>query len=208
MALSIFLLEAVVVSLSGVMAPGPITAVVIGKGSESPHAGALVAIGHAVVEVPLMVAVYYGVGQLLGLSYVRAVIAFGGALFLLLMGVGMLRSARQGEVGSENDARSPLMAGVLLSLGNPYFLVWWATVGAALVLRSVEFGLLGFVAFAALHWSCDFFWCYFLSALSFKGGQFFGRGFQKVVFAVCGVLLVLLSAKLVVDGARELLTRA
>ncbi len=52
-----FLFEAVLISLSGVMAPGPMTTVAVGKGSESPHAGALVAVGHAIVELPLMVAV-------------------------------------------------------------------------------------------------------------------------------------------------------
>jgi len=97
------------------------------------------------------------------------------------------------------------MAGMLLSLGNPYFLVWWATVGAALILRSVSFGLLGFLSFALFHWLCDFVWSYFLSALSFKGGQFFGKRFQKIAFSVCGALLVFFSGRLVVDGVRELL---
>ncbi len=34
-----FLLEAVLVSLSGVMAPGPLSATIVARGSESPHAG-------------------------------------------------------------------------------------------------------------------------------------------------------------------------
>jgi threonine/homoserine/homoserine lactone efflux protein len=146
-----FLLEATLISLSGVLAPGPITAVVVGKGGKSPHAGALVAIGHGIVEVPLMVAVFYGVGRLMELSYVQAGIALLGGLLLLVMGVGMLRSIRQAEVGSGQDTRSPIVAGILLSIGNPYFLVWWATVGAALIMRSFRFGVLGFVAFGALH---------------------------------------------------------
>jgi len=58
MALLNFLFTAVVISLSGVMAPGPITAVTIGKGSKSPYAGALIAIGHGIVEFPLMVAIF------------------------------------------------------------------------------------------------------------------------------------------------------
>ena len=65
MPLLTFLLEAVLVSLSGVMAPGPITAVTIGKGSDSPHAGALVAVGHGIVEFPLMIAIFYGFGRVL-----------------------------------------------------------------------------------------------------------------------------------------------
>jgi threonine/homoserine/homoserine lactone efflux protein len=205
MSLLAFLVESVLISLSGVMAPGPITATVVGRGSESPHAGALVAIGHGIVEFPLMVAVFYGVGQLLDLPYVKAGIASVGGLFLLVMGVGMFRSIKQGEVGSREQGRAPVIAGIVLSLWNPYFLVWWATVGAALVLRSVQFGVWGFVAFGLLHWLCDFVWDYFLSALSFKGGQFFGRWFQKAVFLACGGLLLFFGVRLMVGGVRELI---
>lgn len=200
MAFMAFLLEAVLISLSGVMAPGPITTVVVGKGSESPHAGALVAIGHGIVEMPLMIAVFYGVGYLLDLPYVKAVIALVGGAFLLMMGIGMLRGIKQEGIGGSGYGRSPVAAGVVLSIGNPYFVVWWGTAGAVLIMRSAEFGVMGFLVFAVAHWLCDFLWAYFLSALSFKGGQFFGRRFQQVVFAVCGVFLLLFSGKLVIDG--------
>ena len=113
------------------------------------------------------------------LPYVKVVIALVGALFLLVMGLGMFRSTKQDQVSLSKYAHSPIMAGVLLSLGNPYFLVWWATVGAALILRSVSFGLLGFMSFAFLHWLCDFVWSYFLSALSFKGGSSLGRDSKR-----------------------------
>jgi threonine/homoserine/homoserine lactone efflux protein len=195
-----FLVEAVVISLSGVMAPGPMTAVAVGKGSNSPHAGALVAIGHGIVEFPLMIALLYGFGALLERDAVRAGVSLLGGLFLLVMGAGMFRSINRGNLASEGSFRSPVVAGVVLSVGNPYFLVWWATVGAALITRSIDFGLLGFSIFAVAHWGCDFAWCYFLSALSFKGGQFFGRVFQKGVFAVCGVLLIVFGVKFIVDS--------
>ena len=227
--LLLFLLEAMFISLSGVMAPGPMTAVTVGKGNQSPHAGAWIAVGHGIVEFPLMVAVFFGVGYLLELSYVKAAIALVGGAFLLFMGIGMFRNIpgdgdiermdrdgvaeRMGDVLGDTDlledsaivdTRSPVIAGIVLSLGNPYFLIWWATVGAALVLRAVSFGLVGFVTFAMLHWSCDFVWSYLLSALSFKGGRVFGDRFQKAVFMVCGGALVFFSGKLMVDGVRTL----
>jgi threonine/homoserine/homoserine lactone efflux protein len=197
-----FLSEAVLISLSGVMAPGPITAVTVGKGNESPHAGALVAIGHGIIEFPLMISIFYGFGCLLNLFYVKALIAFVGGLLLLVMGVSMFHSIKQVEVSSSKYTHSPMIAGMLLSLGNPYFLIWWATVGATLILRSVSFGMFGFLIFALLHWLCDFLWCYFLSALSFKGGRFFGRRFQRIVFAMCGVLLLFFSGKFITDAVR------
>jgi threonine/homoserine/homoserine lactone efflux protein len=204
----LFLSEVVLISLSGVMAPGPMTTVIVGKGNKSPHAGALIAVGHGIVEFPLMVAVYFGIGYMLNLPYVKTGIALVGGAFLLWMGIGMLRSVRQAAISEKDDARSPILAGILLSVGNPYFLIWWATVGVALVLRSVEFGLIGFLVLAVTHWLCDFVWAYFLSALSFKGGQFFGKRFQQVVFALCGVMLLYFSGKLMLDGIRDLLVNS
>jgi threonine/homoserine/homoserine lactone efflux protein len=201
----LFLAEAIVISLSGVMAPGPVTATVVGKGSHSPHAGPLVAIGHGIVEIPLMIAVFFGVGKLFGIPHLQAAIAVIGGAFMVVMGIGMLRSASQSASGAGEHARSPLMAGILLSLGNPYFLVWWATVGAALIARSFEFGVIGFILLAAAHWLCDLIWSTFLSVLSFKGGQFFGRSFQRAIFVVCGVLLLIFSVRLVTGALASLM---
>jgi threonine/homoserine/homoserine lactone efflux protein len=200
-----FLLETVFISLSGVMAPGPITAVAVGKGSESPYAGALVAIGHGIVEFPLIAAVFWGVGSLLSGLYVKTAIALVGGVFLLYMGVSMFRSARRAEMSSSEATRMPIIAGAVLSAGNPFFLIWWATIGAALIARSIQFGIGGLAAFAVVHWSCDLVWCSFLSVLSFKGGRFFGRRFQEVLFAACGVCLVFFGGKFIVDAARTFL---
>jgi len=200
--LSAFLIEAVLISLSGVMAPGPITAVTVSKGTKSPHAGAIIALGHGIVEIPLMILILYGFGEILKIAYIKAIIGLLGGLFLLKMGLNLLQGIKQAKINSSNNPHSPLMAGIILSLANPYFLIWWATIGSILIFRSITFGLFGFVIFMILHWSCDFFWCYFLSALSFKGGQFFGKRLQQVLFAICGVFLLFFSAKFIYDAMK------
>ena len=206
MPLVAFLLEAVLISLSGVMAPGPMTALAVGKGSHSPHVGALLAVGHGIIEFPLMVGILYGFGVLLNRDGVKAGIALVGGLFLLVMAIGMFRDIKRADARAATTLRSPIVAGIALSVGNPYFLVWWATVGATLITRSIGLGLLGFVLFALFHWACDFVWLYILSTLSFKGGRFLGRGFQKGVFALCGVLLVFFSGKFIFDGIQGLVS--
>lgn len=190
MPLFAFLSGAIVISLSGVLAPGPVTAVTIGKGGQSPHAGAWIAIGHGIVEIPLMILLALGIGRVLTDPIVRAVFGILGGLFLLFMAVGLMREAGRAEVTAASFTGSPLAAGILLSLSSPYFYFWWATVGVALILQSWAFGLAGFVALCVTHWLCDFIWDYFLSALSFTGGKFFGKWFQRAVFAVCGVALL------------------
>ncbi len=201
-----FLIETVLVSLSGVLAPGPITSVSVGYGSENPKAGAWVAVGHGLVEFPVMIGVFLGMGVVMTVLWVRVLITLLGGVFLLYMGVDMLRGIRQTEIAGTVRSGSPLAAGALLSLGNPYFLIWWVTVGAGLIMRSTEFGLLGFVAFAVGHWLCDLGWDSFLSFLSFRGGQFFGQRFQQVVFALSGGFLLFYSGKLLWEGIESVIS--
>lgn len=200
MALLNFLFTAVIISLSGVMAPGPITAITIGKGSKSPSAGALIAVGHGIVEFPLMLAIFYGLSHQLNLPFIKSTIGLIGGLFLLIMGFSMFRSIGPVEVNPNKENRSPVIDGIALSLVNPYFLIWWATIGAALILSAVKFGRIGFITFVLVHWLCDFFWYYFLSVLSFKGGQFFGKKFQKIVFLSCGFILFFFGGKFILGS--------
>ncbi len=197
-----FLLQTVIISLTGVMAPGPITAVTVGTGTKNPHAGALVAVGHGIVEFPLMALIYYGLGHVLSLNPVRASIFSLGGLFLLLMGFDMLRSIKTAGPAGNNYSKTPIAAGMLLSMGNAYFLIWWATVGASLITKAVSFGIFGTMIFALVHWSCDLVWLYFLSAVAYKGRTIIGIKFQKIVFAVCGVFLLGFSVLFITDAVR------
>ena len=206
MLFSAFLLEAVLISLSGVIAPGPVTAVTVSKGAKSPHAGAIIALGHGIVEIPLMILILYGFGDILKITYVKAIIGLLGGLFLLKMGISLLKGIKHAKIDSANGPNSPLRAGIILTLANPYFMVWMATIGSILIFRSYAFGLLGFTIFMIAHWSCDFLWLYFLSALSFKGGQFFGKRLQQVLFAICGVFLLFFGAKFIFDAAKIIFT--
>ncbi|MBN2395692.1 MAG: LysE family transporter [Candidatus Atribacteria bacterium] len=195
-----FLLKAVIISLSGVMAPGPITAITVSKGAENPKSGAMIAIGHGVVEFPLMILIVVGFGRFFELNWVKVVIGILGGLFLLNMALGLLKNVRDFKIGSLDQKYSPFQSGIVLTIANPYFLIWWATIGAVLITGAYQFGLFGFIAFAIVHWSCDFIWYSFLSSLSFKGGQFFGKRMQKVLFIFCGVFLLFFSGKFIYDA--------
>jgi threonine/homoserine/homoserine lactone efflux protein len=92
----------------------------------------------------------------------------------------------------------------VLSLGSPYFLIWWATIGAALAVRAAAYGWAGLLAFASVHWSCDLGWLYLLSSLSYKGGRVFGQRFQQVILLVCGVFLVLMGGRYLVQAGLAL----
>ena len=200
-----FLAQAVVISFSGVLAPGPVTAVTLGMGARNRHAGALVAVGHGIVEFPLMVLIIVGLGRVFEIAQVRVGIGLAGGVMLALMGAAMLRGARKaGGVEASRPKRGPILTGIVLSAGNPYFLLWWATVGLALASRAAELGLLAFGLFAVLHWLCDLVWLETLSWTSFKGSRLLGGRSQRIVLAVCGAALLGFGGLFLYKAGRDL----
>jgi len=187
-----FLIKAIGISLSGVMAPGAVTTAAIAQGARRRWAGVLMAVGHGIVEIPLIFFIMFGLGVLFQAGWFRIVVGLFGGAFLIWMGVGMLRDkgADDSPSGRTADA-GPLMTGLILSIGNPYFLLWWATVGLNLALEARHLGWLAFVLFALVHWLCDLIWLTILSFGSFHGTSVLGPRSQRIVLQICGIALVL-----------------
>ena len=192
MPLLLFLLRVIGISLSGALAPGPVTAAAIGLGSSDRFAGVLISLGHGIVEFPLMVLLLLGVGRLLKIPYVRIVIGLAGGGFLILLAIQMLQGlAGPGAEQVQTTGSSPLAAGILLSAGNPYFLIWWATVGLTLITTAKDsFGRWGFGLMAVAHWSCDLVWLAALSWVSFEGSVLLGPTGQRIVLALCAAAML------------------
>jgi threonine/homoserine/homoserine lactone efflux protein len=206
MELIIFLAGAIVVSLSGVMAPGPITAVTISSGARNRHAGALVAIGHAIVEFPLMLLIMGGARKLFELETVRMVIGLAGGLFLIAIAIQIFHSGTKLDSTHElKSYKGPILTGVILSGGNPYFLVWWATIGLALATKARQFGVLAFGLFAVVHWLCDLVWLEALSWTSFKGSALLGKRAQRYILLICSIALLFIAAMFLYDASGSLI---
>ena len=174
------------ISCSGAMQPGPITATVITMGARNRYAGLLLAVGHGIIEFPLMVVIILGMGKYFRLPSVRIVIGLAGGLFLILMAIQSLLSLKT-KSGVEPKALRgrPILAGIVLSAGNPYFLIWWATVGLALATQATQWGIWAFGLFALAHWLVDLIWLQTLSWASFKGSVLLGPHGQRIVLTVC-----------------------
>ena len=208
MNLILFLFKAIGISLSGVMAPGVVTAATISAGARSRHAGALIAVGHGFVEFPLMFLIMAGMGKLFELENVQIVIGLVGGAFLLWMAVGMLRDLRKHAPSDETPktkAKSPLWIGVILSAGNPYFLLWWATVGLKLATDARGLGVFAFALFAIIHWLCDLVWLEILSFSSFKGSELFGPRKQKLILLICTIAVFAFAAWFLFDASHALI---
>lgn len=208
MELILFLIEVVVISLSGVMVPGPVTAAAIAMGTRSRYAGALIAVGHGVVEFPLMILIVLGVGRILKLPTAQIIIGLAGGAFLLIMAIQMLISLRSAEEQQGKVTKSaPVLAGIILSAGNPYFLLWWATVGLTLATTATGIGIWAFVVFAIVHWLCDLIWLSALSWASFKGSVLLGPRGMRIVLMICSAALLLFGLFFIYNAANILLKR-
>ena len=173
------------------MAPGPLTAAAIGMGTGSKYAGLTLAIGHGFIEFPLMILIMLGADKILKSTKTRIIIGLVGGAFLLLMAIQMLTTphvANEPQVKAING--TPLLAGLILSAGNPYFLLWWATVGLRLATSASQLGILAYVLFAILHWLCDLIWLGALSWASFKGAGLIGQRSQQIVLLICSMALL------------------
>jgi threonine/homoserine/homoserine lactone efflux protein len=188
--LSLFLLSAVGISLTGVMLPGPMTAATIAKGCDDKNAGILIAVGHAVVEIPLIAAIYFGFGYFLNSPQVVRAIYVAGGLALLYLGFRMFRTVDKSPNEVGGLPASSLMTGIVVTGTNPAFYVWWATVGMALIAGAGKFGLIGILLLALVHWPCDLVWYAFLSASTFKSRKWWTKRVEKIVFTVCASVLV------------------
>ena len=186
----VFLFSVVVISTSGVLSPGPLLAAAVAKGREDRNAGVLISVGHGVVEFPLMILIYLGFSRFFTGSLVRSFIGIGGGLVLFYMGYDMIRARK--SMGSEAGGLSygSVFAGIFTSVSNPYFVLWWITVGAALIVAASGFGVWGFVVFMFVHWSCDLLWYTFVTRVVNRSSGFWTSRVHEVVFGGCGLFLI------------------
>lgn len=188
--LGLFLLSAAGISLSGVMLPGPLTAATIAKGYREQNAGIFIALGHAVVELPLIALIYFGFAHFFASPEVKRVIGLAGGLMLIFMGVMVLRGMRKTQGEAADLPYNSLVTGIVMTGANPYFFLWWATIGIALIATAAEFGLWGLLIFAVVHWSCDLAWEQFVSMSVFRTKHLWTQKVQRVVFGICALVLV------------------
>ena len=187
-----FLLMAAGISLTGAMLPGPMTAATIAKGYSRRHAGAWIAAGHAVIEIPLiavMAAVYFGSGRLVSSPQVEKVIYLVGGLMLLYLGFRMFRGTREMSGAVGGLPASPLVTGIVITGTNPSFYIWWVTAGAVLIAGAAKFGPVGVVLLGLVHLPSDFVWSEFLSVGTFESRRWWTQKVQRIVFGICASIL-------------------
>ncbi|WP_456469539.1 LysE family transporter [Archaeoglobus sp.] len=161
-----FILKVVLISTSGALAPGPLTAATAASGLKYRWKGGFwISVGHVVVELPLVLLIAFGVAAVLTRQDVAAFLSFLGGLMLLFFSYLTARSAFEVEsLSNDGETSSPLLTGIGLTALNPFFIAWWAGVGASLIGEALSiWGFAGIAVLYVSHVWLDFVWLILLA---------------------------------------------
>ena len=191
--------SAFLVAFSGALVPGPMLAVTLGETPGSgPATGLFVALGHSILELALLIAILLGFDALFTSPAVSSAIGLIGGAMLVFMGATMILEARKAAPatpgatlgGRRRSVPGLMYEGVYTSVSNPYFFLWWATVGLGYIVISRKFGPAGIAVFYAGHISADIVYYSFVSAtLHFGRGTLGARGLKALSVACAAALL-------------------
>lgn len=203
--------SAFVVALSGALMPGPVlTATISEVMKRGFKAGPLIVAGHAILEIALLAAVVAGLGPWITRNTTMGVVGIGGGALLVLMGIQMAvtagkaaDSAMSSRADPASAIRGPVLTGILTSLSNPYWALWWATIGLNFAAIALKNGLAGLASFYTGHILADLAWYSLIAAAVASGRKICPRGVYIALITVCGIVLVALGVYFVVGGVKR-----
>ncbi len=190
--------------LTGAATPGPLLAfTVTAAARRGPSVGFLVVAGHAIIESTLVMIIFLGAATILNNVALQRVTGAVGAVVLVVMGALMLRDLpKMSLCATLSDAiaegrrpsrlQHPVVGGLLLTLVNPTFPVWWAGVGFALVAQyGTTLGNVG--VFYAGHISSDLLWYVLVASVVALGRRFISDRVYRVFIGACAIFLIVIA---------------
>lgn len=205
--------SAFVVGLSGALMPGPVTAVLAEHALKRGFwAGPLVTLGHGLIESFMVALLAAGVSAYMTGRGPAGIIGIAGGFVLAWMGWGMFRSARSGSLslrGEEAEGRKgpvtgSVAAGMVTTLSNPYWFLWWVTVGAGFVSLSRQHGPGGLLLFFSGHILADLAWLSILAAILVLGKSLISDKIYRAIVAGLGIFLMAFSLYFLWTGITRL----
>lgn len=207
----VIFLTSFAVGFSGAVTPGPLLVYAVRESVRRGFvAGPLVVVGHAILEIAVVVGLAAGVARFLEADLAGFVIAILGGAFLLWMGWGMVRNPSRhvllpgSPAGDENASESgPLVVvagGALVSVANPFWSLWWATIGLGYIVWATDLGAAGVVSFYTGHILSDLAWYSLVAFAMASGRRFLTPGAYSALIVVCGLFLLALGVFFIVSG--------
>lgn len=179
------------IGFSGALMPGPVLTMTVSQTIRRGFwAGPRIVLGHGVLELALLLALVLGLGPILQRPLIGGLIGVVGAALLGIMAVGMLWSLPRLSLELESGPAGglgPFWAGVLTSISNPYWVLWWATIGPMVIQQRLS--VVGVATFFGGHILSDLVWFSFVSGLVAGGRRFLNRALYQGLVGVCAVVL-------------------
>ncbi|QLH04861.1 lysine transporter LysE [Nitrosopumilus oxyclinae] len=188
-----FAIIVIVISASGVMAPGPLFTANISYGlREGTKSGVKMAIGHTIVEFPLVILLGIGVFSLESFPEFRTIISIVGAITLFIFAFVQIKNTLQNNKNITSIPKhGPLLTGIVLSALNPFFIIWWLTIGFKLISDAMlMWAFSGILIVFFLHIWMDYVWLGGISFLASKSSQILSNRNYKIIMVGLSLLLV------------------
>lgn len=187
-----FAITVITISVSGVMSPGPLFAANVAYGLKGgAKSGLKMAYGHTVIELPLVVLLGIGAITLVSLPQFREVIAILGALGLFVFAAMQIKKVLKKPSDVFEEKRGPFIAGIMLSGLNPFFLIWWFTIGFKLISDALLlWSLAGILVMFVFHIWMDYAWLCSVGFLSSKGKRIVSNKNYKIFIIAISAVLV------------------
>jgi len=181
-----------VIGLTGALAPGPtLVATINASIGGNWTTGLKVSLGHAIVELFLVILILLGLAAV-ALPYTSAIAGIGGIALIVFGGLTITGSRKATMSNSPvQPVSNPYMAGLITSAANPYFWIWWLSIGSAMVIAGLEGGLVLVGVFMIGHWSADTVWYTLVSTGVSKGTTIISDSTYRKIIALCGIFLIL-----------------
>jgi len=202
------------ISLTGALAPGPLTTMTIVEGSrQGKWAGWWLVAGHALVEGPYMAVIalilWWGQAAILNQPLVAGLIALVGGGFLAWMGWSLTAGAWRGQLtlaaqSAQSNRLGLAPTGIMVTLSNPYWWVWWALVTPLYIGQALAWGVVGVALLFVVHWATDAVWLIFLAWLIGSGRSWLSPRLYRWVLVACGAVLLFFGASFVIFGLTTL----
>jgi threonine/homoserine/homoserine lactone efflux protein len=197
-----------IIAFSGAMMPGPLLTLTIGESvRKGPWVGPRLILGHAILEGILIVALLLGMAPLFQHDVFFILIALIGGGILFWMAWSMFSNLNKLTIHTavtSSKTSNIYLAGALMSLANPYWIIWWATIGLGYVLHSQKYGMIGIALFFIGHILGDLVWYSAISWTVGKGRQLFNLKTYRILIGSCATFLVAFAFWLIYDGIDKL----
>jgi threonine/homoserine/homoserine lactone efflux protein len=186
----------ILVTCSGALAPGPLFFENLTQGVRfGARSGLVFSFAHNVVELALVMSLALGLLTFVHNLAVQRVIGIIGGAVLVAFGAaqisGSLRSNTREHDQAKAAANRLFLMGLALTGLNPFFVVWWLTAGAQLIMLSLEFASFAGVALMYIcHVWMDYAWLTGTAHFARVGLNFMGQRWYRTLTATFGAVLI------------------